>query len=107
MVHYFGDAGFPGTVSAAVEGAVGLHPVSDDPAFTVSAGGGQLVDGALETVESVGPSCGHYLEGTLVVIAAHIAPSHGNLLVQGIRREAARATPVDVASGCSVRKPRP
>src|SRR5688500_13867444 len=43
----------PRTVGAAVEGAIGVDAVADDPALAVCADRRQPVDGALEAVEDV------------------------------------------------------
>jgi hypothetical protein len=66
-------------MGAAEERALGLHPVAYDLAAAVFAGWGKFVDGALETVESIGVSGGDDLEGEVVVVAADLALSHENL----------------------------
>lgn len=48
-----GGTGHTGTVGAAVDGAVGLNAVADNPATAVLAGRGKRVDGAFEAVEHV------------------------------------------------------
>jgi hypothetical protein len=44
---------------------------------TVLAGGGELVDGALETIEHVSGAEGDNLEGELIIVAANFTDSHG------------------------------
>src|SRR5687767_2593311 len=68
-------------VRAAVEGVVRLDAVADDLAAAVGADGRQLVDRALEAVERVGDSGGHDLKRHVIVVAAHFALGHGELLL--------------------------
>jgi hypothetical protein len=67
-------------MGAAEERAFGLHPVAYDFATAVFTGRGKPVDGAFEAVEGIGVSGGDDLEGEVVVVAADLALSHGDLL---------------------------
>jgi hypothetical protein len=58
------------TVSATEELAVGLQPMADDFAGTVSTNWGQDVNGTLKTVEDMRGASHHYFERLVVLVAA-------------------------------------
>src|SRR5690606_31546572 len=70
------DARGLGAVVAAEEAAVGLEPVTDDPAAAMAAHRREYVDRALEAVEGIGALVLRDLEGLVVVVSAVIAASH-------------------------------
>jgi hypothetical protein len=57
-----------------------LDTVTDNRNAALGAAGGQLVNGAFKTIESVGPSVQMDLECAVVVIAAGFAFGHRALL---------------------------
>jgi hypothetical protein len=73
------------TMSAAVECAIRLDPVADDPAVTMATDWREFLDGALEAVERVRLARGDHLEGLVIVIPANFASRHLNLLAVAFR----------------------
>jgi hypothetical protein len=73
----------PGAVSATIEDVLRLDAVADDLAAAMGALGGELVNGALETVEDMCLSCCNYLERQVVVVPANFALSHDALRITG------------------------
>ena len=70
-------AGHARAVGAAVDGAVCLHAVADDPDAAVLASRGERVDRTLEAVEYVRLVVGQrYPERLVVLIATHFALRH-------------------------------
>jgi hypothetical protein len=67
------DAVLAGAVGTTIVDAIGLHSVADNTAATMGAGGGQGVDGALETVEHMGLAVAPDLEALVIPVAAHLA----------------------------------
>src|SRR5215204_1814658 len=63
-------------VRTAIERAVGLDAVPDDPTPAVVADGRELLDRALEAVEDVPITGGNHLERQVIVVAAHLAFRH-------------------------------
>ena len=88
--------GRPGAVGAAVEVAVHLDSVADDPAATVQAHRGDPVDGTLEAVEHMPLTGGDHLERLVVFVAADLTSGHRALLsfVAGERRGYPLVVPV-------------
>src|SRR5262245_8041733 len=66
-------AGALRAVVAAVEDAVGLQPMTQNPAMAVRAGGRQRVGRALEAVEHVPFTRHRHLERLVVVVPADLA----------------------------------
>lgn len=78
-VSHAGFTGLPGAMGTAVDDAVGLYAVPDDPHPAVAASRRHRVDGAFEAVEGAGRSrCVAEAEGegAVVVVAAHVADCH-------------------------------
>jgi hypothetical protein len=71
--------GHTGAVGAAVDGAVGLNAVADNPATAMLASRGECMNCTLEAVEHVWlvPWHGH-LEGLVVLISTHLTLGHLN-----------------------------
>src|SRR5215210_7727485 len=79
VIHDLGGSFVPRTMRAAVKGAIGLDPMSDDFAATVAADRGQFVDRALEAIEDVRHACRDDLKRQIIVIATHFTGRHGHL----------------------------
>jgi hypothetical protein len=74
-----GSSSHTRAVRAAVEGAVRLHPVSNDPDAAELASRGERVYCTLEAVKHVRLIAGVlYSEGLVVLVAANFALSHLN-----------------------------
>src|SRR3989442_1626087 len=73
-------AGHARAAGAAEELPGGLDAVAGDLAAAVGARRRHAVDRALEAVEHVALAGRHYLEGLVVLVAAHLALRHGGLL---------------------------
>src|SRR5262245_56946204 len=65
------------TVRATLVLAARLHPVTDDPAFAVTAHRRQRMNCALEAVEDVRLRADRHRERLVVFIAANFSGSHG------------------------------
>ncbi len=65
-----------GTVRATIDGVRTLHAMPDDAAATMSAGGRQLMDGALEAVEYVCLATHVHLKTFVVRITAYFTSGH-------------------------------
>jgi hypothetical protein len=63
---------------ATVKRPVRLDAVPDDFAATVVARGGELVNGALETVERVGRAIAYDVERQVVLVSTDFAFTHGH-----------------------------
>lgn len=71
-----------GAVCPAVEAALRLHAVTNDPAPALMAGRGERMDRALEAVKDVSLISAYQLEGLVVVVPANLAYGHRqNLLI--------------------------
>ena len=76
-MNLLGRTGHTGAVSAAVEGAIRLYAVSDNPDPAVFAGRSECVDGTLEAVENVGlVTRPLYPEGLIVLVTTNLALCH-------------------------------
>ena len=64
------------TVGTAVENAVYLHAVADDPAATVGTKRRERFDGTLETVEEMTAAVADDLDALVVLIATGFTPVH-------------------------------
>jgi hypothetical protein len=64
-------------VGTTVESALRFHPVADDLAAAMRAGGRECMDGAFKAIKGVGLAGQPNFKGLVVVIAAQIASSHG------------------------------
>src|SRR5450759_3869472 len=71
-----------GAVIAAEHPAALLQAVADDAHAATRAGGRECMDRAFEAVERMGLASRHDLKGFVVVIAARVAFSHGELLFE-------------------------
>jgi hypothetical protein len=76
MINGLRRAFVPRTVSAAIEGAVGLDTVADDFTTTVLTDGGEFVDGAFETIKHMPHPRRDDLKRQVVVIAADFTRCH-------------------------------
>src|SRR5262245_59052815 len=70
-------------LGAAVELALDLVAVPQDPAAAMLAGGGQGMDRALEAVENVRLTIHLHVEGLVVFVAAHFALRHAGASSRG------------------------
>jgi hypothetical protein len=71
-------AALASAVSAAIEAAVSLDAMADDPAATVAALRCQAMDGAFEAVEDMPRATAAHFERGLVVVSAHFALGHAS-----------------------------
>src|SRR5215216_3505535 len=62
------------TVGTTVENAVGFHPMTDNTAATVGAGGRQSVDCALETIKYMGCVADTDFKAFVVYVATYFTP---------------------------------
>jgi hypothetical protein len=73
-----------GTVSTAIKDALRLHPVPDDPAAAVRAGGRQGVDSTFKTIEDMRLAIDPYFETFIIHIPTYFAPHVIPLLIHDL-----------------------
>ena len=79
-IYHLGDSAVSCAMRAAVETAIGLDAVTDDPAFAVFACRRQHVDGAFEAVEDVCRAIDRSdFERLVVRVSAELAGCHGGI----------------------------
>jgi len=93
-----------GAVSAAIDGALRLHPVAHNPNVAVSTAGRQLLDGAFEGIEDVPSICHPHLEGRMVVVSARFAYRH-RYLPGGVSGSAGPQGPASDPAGSALTAP--
>jgi hypothetical protein len=63
-------------MGATIHRAIGLYSMADDPTTAVVANGGEGLNGAFETIETMGFTEHSDFKGLIVVITAGFAPGH-------------------------------
>src|SRR5205823_220400 len=83
VIDHAADARLLGAVRAAKDVVALLDAVADDLAAAVGTLRRQRVDGALETVERLGPAARRHAEGLVVFVAANVTAGHDSTSSKG------------------------
>ena len=85
MILHFSYSGLSRAIGATIEGLIRLDAVADDPATTVIANRGELVNRTLEAVEGMTSASSDNFKGQIIVVTTHLTLCHCklSLLVNG------------------------